>query len=36
MLMIGGRIVVENGVIPGLDLEKLRRDAADIVRRIAA
>jgi cytosine/adenosine deaminase-related metal-dependent hydrolase len=36
LLMVGGRIVVENGVIPGLDLEKLRRDAADIVKRIAA
>jgi cytosine/adenosine deaminase-related metal-dependent hydrolase len=35
LLMVGGRIVVENGVIPGLDLAKLRRDAADVVRRIA-
>jgi len=35
MLMVGGRIVVENGVIPGLDLEKLRHDAAAIIKRIA-
>jgi cytosine/adenosine deaminase-related metal-dependent hydrolase len=34
-LMVGGRIVVENGAIPGLDLEKLRRDAAAIIKRIA-
>jgi cytosine/adenosine deaminase-related metal-dependent hydrolase len=36
LLMVAGRIVVENGVIPGLDVEKLRRDAADVVSRIAA
>jgi cytosine/adenosine deaminase-related metal-dependent hydrolase len=36
LLMVGGRIVVENGVIPGLDLAKLRRDATDVIRRIAA
>jgi cytosine/adenosine deaminase-related metal-dependent hydrolase len=36
MLLVGGRIVVENGAIPGLDIEKLRRDAADLVSRIAA
>lgn len=36
VLMVGGRIVVENGAIPGLDIEKLQRDAADLVRRIAA
>lgn len=35
LLMVGGRIVVENGAIPGLDLDKLRADAADTVRRIA-
>jgi cytosine/adenosine deaminase-related metal-dependent hydrolase len=35
-LMVGGRIVVENGTIPGLDIEKLRRDAAGIIKRIAA
>jgi hypothetical protein len=34
--MVGGRIVVENGAIPGLDLEKLRREAAGVIRRIAA
>jgi hypothetical protein len=33
---VGGRIVVEDGTIPGLDMEKLRRDAAEVVRRIAA
>jgi cytosine/adenosine deaminase-related metal-dependent hydrolase len=36
LLMVGGRVVVENGAIPGLDREKLRRDAAGIIRRIAA
>jgi cytosine/adenosine deaminase-related metal-dependent hydrolase len=36
LLMVGGRIVVENGAIPGVDLEKLRRDAADVVKRLAA
>jgi cytosine/adenosine deaminase-related metal-dependent hydrolase len=36
LLLVGGRIVVENGVIPGVDMEKLRRDAAGIVKRIAA
>jgi len=35
ILMVGGRIVVENGAIPGLDLEKLRHDAAAIIKRIA-
>jgi cytosine/adenosine deaminase-related metal-dependent hydrolase len=35
ILMVGGRIVVENGVIPGLDLAKLRYDAAAIIKRIA-
>jgi cytosine/adenosine deaminase-related metal-dependent hydrolase len=35
ILMVGGRIVVENGAIPGIDLEKLRRDAAGIIKRIA-
>jgi 8-oxoguanine deaminase len=34
--MVGGRIVVEDGAIPGLDIEKLRRDAAAVVKRIAA
>jgi cytosine/adenosine deaminase-related metal-dependent hydrolase len=36
LLLVGGRIVVENGIVPGLDLEKLRRDAAAIVKRVAA
>jgi cytosine/adenosine deaminase-related metal-dependent hydrolase len=36
LLMVGGRIVVENGGIPGLDLDQLRRDAEGIIRRIAA
>jgi cytosine/adenosine deaminase-related metal-dependent hydrolase len=35
-LLIGGRIVVENGVIPGLDLQKLKLDAARVVTRLAA
>jgi 8-oxoguanine deaminase len=34
-LMVGGRIVVEDGHIPGFDMEKLRRDAASVVGRIA-
>jgi len=28
--------VVEDGGIPGLDLAKLRRDATDVVARLAA
>ena len=35
-LMVGGRIVVENGAIPGLDIAKLRSDAARVVTRLAA
>lgn len=35
-LMVGGRIVVENGAVPGFDIEKLRRDAASVVKRLAA
>src|ERR1700731_4829764 len=35
-LMVGGRVVVENGAIPGLDMEKLRREAAGGIKRIAA
>ena len=35
-LLVGGRIVVENGAIPGLDISKLRSDAARIVARLAA
>ena len=34
-LLIGGRIVVENGAIPGLDLQKLKTDAARVVTRLA-
>jgi cytosine/adenosine deaminase-related metal-dependent hydrolase len=35
-LLVGGRIVVENGAIPGLDMSKLRSDAARVVARLAA
>ena len=35
-LMVGGRIVVENGAIPGLDMQKLRSDAARVIARMAA
>jgi cytosine/adenosine deaminase-related metal-dependent hydrolase len=35
-LLIGGRIVVEDGGIPGLDLQKLKSDAARVVTRLAA
>jgi len=35
-LLIRGRIVVEDGAIPGLDLEKLKSDAARVVMRLAA
>jgi cytosine/adenosine deaminase-related metal-dependent hydrolase len=35
-LLIGGRIVVEDGRIPGLDLQKLKLDAARVVTRLAA
>jgi len=35
-LLIGGRIVVENNVIPGLDIQKLKSDAARVVARMAA
>ncbi|WP_205680512.1 hypothetical protein [Bradyrhizobium sp. LVM 105] len=35
-LLIGGRIVVEDGAIPGLDLQKLKFDAARVVTRLAA
>jgi cytosine/adenosine deaminase-related metal-dependent hydrolase len=35
-LLIGGRIVVENNVIPGLDIQKLKSDAARVVARLAA
>jgi 8-oxoguanine deaminase len=35
-LMVGGRMVVEDGEIPGLDLTKLRHEAASVVARLAA
>jgi 8-oxoguanine deaminase len=35
-LLIGGRIVVENGAIPGLDIQKLKFDAARVVAHLAA
>jgi hypothetical protein len=35
-LLIGGRNVVDDGAIPGLDLARLRFDAARVVTRIAA
>jgi 8-oxoguanine deaminase len=35
-LLIGGRIVVENNAIPGLDIQKLKSDAARVVARMAA
>lgn len=35
-LLVGGRVVVENGALPGLDLSRLRADAARVVARIAA
>jgi cytosine/adenosine deaminase-related metal-dependent hydrolase len=35
-LLIGGRIVVEDGAIPGLDIAKLRSDAIRVVERLAA
>jgi 8-oxoguanine deaminase len=35
MLMVGGKVVVEDGAIPGFDLEQLRHDAARVVTRLA-
>ena len=35
-LLVGGRIVVENGNVPGLDLDRLRHDALQVVARLAA
>jgi cytosine/adenosine deaminase-related metal-dependent hydrolase len=35
-LIIGGRVVVDDGAIPGLDLEQLRYDASRVVARLAA
>ena len=34
-LVCDGRVVVEHGTIPGLDLAALRREAAALVRRMA-
>src|SRR5712691_6663904 len=33
-LLVGGRVVVEDGTIPGLDLAQLKRDAARVVARL--
>ncbi|MEW6645487.1 MAG: amidohydrolase family protein [Pseudomonadota bacterium] len=35
-LLVGGRLVVDDGAIPGLDLAHLRSEAAGVVRRLAA
>ncbi|GAA0033909.1 MULTISPECIES: hypothetical protein [Bradyrhizobium] len=35
-LLVGGRIVVEDGAIPGLDLQTIKADAARVVTRLAA
>jgi 8-oxoguanine deaminase len=35
-LFVGGRRVVDNGVVPGLDLVRLRHDAARVVAKLAA
>jgi cytosine/adenosine deaminase-related metal-dependent hydrolase len=35
-LIVGGRFVVDDGVIPGLDLKQLRHDAAQVVARLAS
>jgi cytosine/adenosine deaminase-related metal-dependent hydrolase len=35
-LIVGGRVVVEDGAIPGLDLDELRHQAARVVARLAA
>jgi cytosine/adenosine deaminase-related metal-dependent hydrolase len=35
-LLVGGRIVVENGAIPGLDVARLRTDAAHVIARMMA
>ncbi|UXY53856.1 amidohydrolase family protein [Pseudomonas tohonis] len=32
--LVGGRLVVDDGVIPGLDLERLRREALDGVQQL--
>jgi hypothetical protein len=35
-LIVGGRVVVADGAIPGLDLAALRHEAARVVARLAA
>jgi 8-oxoguanine deaminase len=35
-LIVGGRIVVDDGAIPGIDLARLRHDAARVVARLAS
>ena len=35
-LLVGGRKVVDDGSIPGIDLAQLRHEAAHVVRRLAA
>jgi cytosine/adenosine deaminase-related metal-dependent hydrolase len=35
-LLVGGKVVVEDGKIPGMDLERLRHDAVRVVARLAA
>ena len=35
-LLVGGRVVVEDGTIPGLDLTRLRHDASRVLARLAA
>jgi cytosine/adenosine deaminase-related metal-dependent hydrolase len=35
-LLVGGRTVVDDGAIPGLDLAKLRHEASRVVARLAA
>jgi hypothetical protein len=35
-VIVGGRVVVADGNIPGLDLAALRHDAARVVARLAA
>ena len=34
--VVNGRVVVDNGVIPGLDLEQLRYEAAEGVKLLLA
>jgi 8-oxoguanine deaminase len=35
-LLVGGRVVVEDGTTPGLDLTRLRHDASRVLARLAA